>query len=95
MKTLPLFEKGPDVSAMCLGTMNLGTTVEESESFRLLDRYVEAGGQVKLVVAIGKPRETILVEDIGPDGSTTYDRDADGNHHACKRPLDELIVPIG
>jgi nitroreductase len=51
--------------------------------------------QVKLVVAIGKPRETIIVEDVGPDGSTKYYRDADGNHHVPKRPLDELIVPIG
>jgi nitroreductase len=50
--------------------------------------------QVKLVLAIGKPRETIIVEDVGPDGSTKYYRDKDGNHHVPKRPLSELIVPI-
>lgn len=44
MKQLPLFENGPDVSALCLGTMIFGTRVDESDSFALLDRYVDAGG---------------------------------------------------
>lgn len=32
------------VSELCLGTMYFGTTVDEPTAFRLLDQYVEAGG---------------------------------------------------
>ncbi len=35
---------GGQVSALCLGTMRLGTLQDERQSFALLDRYVEAGG---------------------------------------------------
>ncbi|MGX5695241.1 aldo/keto reductase [Agromyces soli] len=33
-----------DVSTICLGTMNLGTRVDEATSFAILDRFVEGGG---------------------------------------------------
>ncbi len=33
-----------DVSTLCLGTMNMGTQVDEDTSFAVLDRYLEAGG---------------------------------------------------
>lgn len=33
-----------DVSTLCLGTMNMGTLVDEDTSFAILDRYLEAGG---------------------------------------------------
>ncbi len=33
-----------DVSALCLGALPFGSTVGEEESFRILDRFVEAGG---------------------------------------------------
>lgn len=32
------------VSTLCLGVLPFGTTVDEAPSFRLLDRFVEAGG---------------------------------------------------
>jgi aryl-alcohol dehydrogenase-like predicted oxidoreductase len=35
---------GIDVSALCLGTMYFGTTVDEESAFAVLDRFVEAGG---------------------------------------------------
>lgn len=33
-----------EVSALCLGTMYFGTTVDEATSWAILDRFVEAGG---------------------------------------------------
>ena len=33
-----------DVSALCLGTMNFGTRIDESTSFALLNRFFDAGG---------------------------------------------------
>ncbi|MBN2303739.1 MAG: aldo/keto reductase [Anaerolineae bacterium] len=44
MRTVPLGNTGEHVSALCLGTMYLGTRQDEDTSFRLLDQYVQAGG---------------------------------------------------
>lgn len=44
MKTTPLGATGLPVSVLSLGCLPFGTTVEESLSFRLLDRYRDAGG---------------------------------------------------
>ena len=46
MKYAELGNTGMQVSAMCLGTMYFGTKNDESLSFRLLDRFLEAGGNV-------------------------------------------------
>lgn len=45
MHDLPLGDSGATVSALCLGTMFFGTSVDEDTSFRLLDRYYDAGGR--------------------------------------------------
>ncbi|MEU8997881.1 aldo/keto reductase [Streptomyces caniferus] len=37
-------DQGPRVSAVCLGTLSFGTTVDAPTSFALLDRFAEAGG---------------------------------------------------
>ena len=47
---------------------------------------------ILLVVALGKPGETVVVETVGPDGDIKYWRDENGIHHVPKRPLDELII---
>ncbi|WP_312877517.1 aldo/keto reductase [Lentzea indica] len=39
-----LLGEGLGVSALCLGTMYFGTTVDERQAFAVLDRFVEAGG---------------------------------------------------
>jgi aryl-alcohol dehydrogenase-like predicted oxidoreductase len=36
--------KGPEVSNLCLGLMNFGSSVDEATSFAILDRFAEAGG---------------------------------------------------
>ncbi len=45
-----------------------------------------------LVVALGKPNETIVLDPVGPDGDTRYWNDEKGVHHVPKRSLDELIL---
>ena len=45
-----------------------------------------------LVLALGKPKETVVLEEVGPDGDIKYYRDDEGVHHVPKRPLDELIL---
>ena len=44
------------------------------------------------VVALGKPKETVIIEAVGPSGDTKYWRDSQGKHHLPKRALDDIIV---
>lgn len=47
---------------------------------------------ILLVVAVGKPRETILIETVGTDGDIRYWRDERAVHHVPKRALSDIIV---
>lgn len=51
------------------------------------DRY-----EILVVLALGKPQETVIVDEVGPDGDIKYWRDAGQVHHVPKRSLDELIL---
>ena len=53
----------------------------------IADRY-----EILLVLALGKPRETVVVDPVGASGDIRYWRDSAGTHHVPKRPLDEIIV---
>lgn len=48
--------------------------------------------EILLVLAIGYPREDIVIDPVGKDGSIRYWRDANGVHHVPKRDLREIIV---
>jgi nitroreductase len=48
--------------------------------------------EILYVLALGKPKETVVVESVGPDGDIQYWRDDVGVHHVPKRSLDDLIV---
>jgi len=48
--------------------------------------------EILLVIALGKPVEKVVLEEVGPDGSIKYYRDEAAVHHVPKRALDEIIV---
>jgi len=48
--------------------------------------------EILLAIALGKPREKVVLETVGTDGNTTYWRDSDSVHHVPKRRLDEIII---
>jgi nitroreductase len=48
--------------------------------------------EILLVLALGKPKEKVVIETVGPDGNTRYWRDSEGVHHVPKRPLEEIII---
>ena len=48
--------------------------------------------EILLAVALGKPKETVVLEEVGPDGEIKYWRDSNGVHHVPKRKLDDIIV---
>jgi len=48
--------------------------------------------EILLVLALGKPEETVVLEEVGPDGDVRYYRDDEDVHHVPKRSLDELVL---
>ena len=48
--------------------------------------------EILLVIALGKPKETVVIDPTGPAGDIKYWRDEDGTHHVPKRSLDEIII---
>ncbi len=47
---------------------------------------------ILLVIALGVPKESVVIDPLGADGDIKYWRDDDGVHHVPKRSLDELII---
>lgn len=48
--------------------------------------------RVLLVVALGYPAETVVLEELGPEGDIRYWHDARGVHHVPKRSLEQILV---
>lgn len=48
--------------------------------------------EILLAIALGKPKEKVVLEEVGPDGDIKYWRDSEGVHHVPKRSLEELII---
>ena len=47
--------------------------------------------EIVLVIALGVPKEEVVIEPIGPDGDVRYWRDGNRVHHVPKRALEEII----
>ena len=57
------------------------------DALKLSDRY-----KILLVLALGKPKEKVVIDDVGADGDIKYWRDDNKVHHVPKRSLDEVII---
>ena len=53
--------------------------------------------KVLLVVALGYPAETVVLEQLGLDGDIRYWHDGQGVHHVPKRTLEQILIapPVG
>ncbi len=72
-----------------LGGCMVGSIKTEKlrEALNIPERY-----EILLVLALGKPNETVVIEEAGADGDIKYWRDDQDVHHVPKRPLDDIIL---
>jgi hypothetical protein len=45
-----------------------------------------------LTVALGKPKEKVVIDTISAGDDTKYWREEDGTHHVPKRKLEDIII---
>jgi len=60
---------------------------ELRSALKITERY-----EILYVLAIGKPKEKVVLETVGSDGDIKYWRDNQEVHHVPKRPLEEIII---
>ncbi len=89
-------DHGIAAQSILLGAREMGlggcilAAINHEKIRQLLD--IDPEHEVLLVIALGKPVENVVLEDVGADGSIRYWRDSDGVHHVPKRSIDEIVV---
>lgn len=91
-----LCDHGVAAQSIMLGAVEKGlggciiAAVQRTKLSKLLK--IPENFEILLVLALGKPKEKVVLETVGPDGDIKYWRDDDQVHHVPKRKLDDIIV---
>ena len=65
-------------------------SVDRLELRKALD--IDPRFKILLVLALGRPKETVVIDPVGSDGDIRYWRDSSGVHHLPKRALNDIII---
>ena len=90
------YDHGIAAQSILLGATEKGLggciigTVQGQQLCKALD--IPSHYEILLVLALGKPGETVVIEAVGLTGDVRYWRDSDGVHHVPKRGLDDIIL---
>ena len=91
-------DHGIAAQSMMLGAAERGLggcMIASIQRSRMRDALnIPARFEILLVVAIGRPMEEVVIEDLEPGGSVEYWRDDRGTHHVPKRGLGDIILPL-
>ena len=89
-------DQGIAAQNILLGATSLGLAgcmIETIDREKLRkEMHIPDRFEILLVIALGKAKENIVLESLGPDGDIRYWRDQSGVHHVPKRSLDDIIV---
>lgn len=83
-QTILLGATASGLGGCILGSLNrqkIRELLKIPESFTLL-----------MVIALGKPIETVVIDQMGDDDSVRYYRDANALHHVPKRVVDDVLL---
>lgn len=89
-------DHGIAAQSMLLGAVERGlggciiATIQRvslQQALAIPDRY-----EILIVLALGKPKETVVLDALGADGDIKYWREPDGTHHVPKRALEDIII---
>ena len=74
-----------------LGGCMIGSIEKDNlrDDLNIPERY-----EILLIIALGKPKEKVVIDDVGEEGNIKYWRDKNDVHHVPKRTLEELILNI-
>lgn len=76
---------------MGLGGCYFGSIKREEvkKALNISDNY-----DIALIIALGYPKEEVVIDDVKEDGDIKYYRDENKVHHVPKRKLEDLIIQI-
>jgi nitroreductase len=89
-------DHGIAAQSILLGARAMGlagcilAAVKRARLRRLLE--IPTPMKIKLVLAVGKPKETIVIDTVNVEGDIRYWRDENQVHHVPKRRLKDIVV---
>jgi nitroreductase len=92
----PSVDEGIALQTILLGAVerDLGGCIVGSVQRDALRQILEVPARYEIlhVIALGKPNETVVLENMGADGDERYWRDSNQVHHVPKRSLVDVIL---